>query len=79
MAEKKKKTDKSKLEGKLDKVAKALERSNVSEYVQLLQRPMRMIGVNLLAGIARGLGIAIGMTLITALVINLMTKVLKTG
>ncbi|MFC1768118.1 DUF5665 domain-containing protein, partial [Candidatus Margulisiibacteriota bacterium] len=58
---------KQKKESKLDKVAQALERSNIADYIQLIQRPWKLIGVNLLAGVARGLGIAIGMTLIAAL------------
>ena len=70
----KKKSKMNSLEKRLDNMAKALERTNVAEYVMLMQRPMKMIGVNLLAGIARGLGIAIGMTLITAIVIILLTK-----
>ena len=66
-----------KLEEKLDRFAQALERSNISDYIQLIQKPFRMIGVNLLAGIARGLGIAIGMTLVAAIVVIILTKVLS--
>ena len=44
----------------LDRLSIRLERAKISEYVDLLNRPMSLIWRNLVAGMARGVGIAIG-------------------
>jgi len=56
----------------VDRLALMMERSNFSEYVLLMQRPGRIIINNLLAGIARGLGIAIGFTVLAAILFYLL-------
>jgi hypothetical protein len=60
----------------LERLARYLEKMNVAEYVELLQRPARLLFLNFAAGLARGLGIAIGATLIFALMIDLMRRVI---
>lgn len=57
------------LEHRLREVLLALEKSRLAEYLELLQRPGRLIYLNLLAGLARGLGMAIGFTILGAVVI----------
>lgn len=47
-------------------LAWTLEKSRIREYNELLLKPGRLIWVNLLGGMARGVGIAIGLTVITA-------------
>jgi hypothetical protein len=44
--------------------------------MELLQRPGRLIFVNFVAGLARGLGIAFGATLIFALMIELLRRLI---
>lgn len=39
-----------------------LERSRIAEYTELLNRPWRLIWLNILSGVAKGVGIAIGFT-----------------
>ncbi len=60
----------------LERLALYLEKMNVAGYVELLQRPARLLFLNFAAGLARGLGIAIGATLIFALMIELMRRVI---
>ncbi|MBL0388755.1 hypothetical protein JJB07_19320 [Tumebacillus sp. ITR2] len=52
-----------------------MERSNFAEYVQLMQRPRRLIFLNLISGISRGVGIAIGFTVIAAVILYILQKV----
>ncbi|MBC7340204.1 MAG: hypothetical protein H5U04_10180 [Firmicutes bacterium] len=61
--------DPERLEHRLREVLLALEKSRLAEYLELLQRPGRLIYLNLLAGLARGLGMAIGFTILGAVVI----------
>jgi hypothetical protein len=56
----------------LERLTHQLERLELSDYaqlLQLLQRPWRMIGLNLLFGTIRGVGIALGFTLLTSLLV----------
>jgi hypothetical protein len=51
-----------------------LERANLAEFMQLLQKPVRLIYLNFIGGLARGFGIAIGLTIIASLFLLLLTK-----
>ena len=51
-----------------------MEHANLAEYVQMLNRPGRMLYVNLMAGMARGLGMAIGFTFLGALFLFVLTR-----
>ena len=62
------------LNAQLDKLLSHLESLRIADYMELLQRPGRLIFVNFVAGIARGLGIAVGATLIFALVLELLRR-----
>lgn len=55
-------------------MSEQLQRARIGEYVDLMQSPGRMIALNLLGGIARGFGIAIGFTVLGALVIYLLQR-----
>lgn len=64
------------LEGTLaelvERLSVALERSNVLDYTILLQHPWRMMWINFLSGAARGLGIGIGFTVLTAVLLYIL-------
>lgn len=60
------------LSEKVADLALALEKSSLAEYVELVRRPWSMIWINFLAGMARGLGMAVGFTLLGALVVYLL-------
>jgi hypothetical protein len=55
-------------------VAAQLERAKLGNYVDLMQNPGRLIFLNLFAGIARGLGIAIGFTILGAILIYFLQR-----
>lgn len=58
----------------IEKVAAYLEHSRLNDYVALIERPGRWMRVNFLAGITRGVGIAIGFTLLGAVVIIILQQ-----
>ncbi len=60
----------------LERLACYLEKMNVAGYVELMQRPARLLFLNFAAGLARGLGIAIGATLIFALMVEILRRVI---
>ncbi|MFM9280654.1 DUF5665 domain-containing protein [Paenibacillus jiagnxiensis] len=53
-------------------MADNMEISRVAEYAMLLNRPWRLIWLNLLAGTSRGVGIAIGFTFFAATIIYVL-------
>jgi hypothetical protein len=62
-------------QSKLDRLAMALERARIGEYVELMQQPLRVIYISFLSGLARGFGIIIGFTVIGAVVIYVLQRV----
>lgn len=60
----------------LEKLIHHLEALRIAEYVQLFERPLRWIFLNFIAGLARGLGIAIGATLIFAVMLEFLRRLI---
>ncbi|WP_407946378.1 DUF5665 domain-containing protein [Paenibacillus alkaliterrae] len=65
-------TSLSKLDQRLQGIAADMERTQIAEYVDLLNRPRTLIWRNLLAGTARGVGIAIGFTFFAATILYVL-------
>jgi hypothetical protein len=59
---------------RIESLSLALEKSNIAEYTEFLKRPYRVIYVNFLAGAARGFGIAIGITILGAVVLYILEQ-----
>jgi len=59
---------------KIQRLELKLERANLAEFMQLLQNPVRLIFLNFLSGLARGFGIAIGLTIIAGIFLILLGK-----
>lgn len=57
------------LENKLENISVALEKSKISEYTEIINNPKRLLIVNFVGGLARGLGMAIGFTLLAAILV----------
>jgi hypothetical protein len=64
-----------KLQSQVDTIANHLERAQLAEYVQLLNSPRKLIMRNLLAGTARGVGIAIGFSIFSATIVYVLRQV----
>ena len=58
----------------LEKMNDYFERVNFGAYVQLLQKPKQLIWLNFIGGLARGVGIGLGFTLLAALLVVIMQQ-----
>ena len=65
------------LEKAIEKLNKTLQEGNISELAMLLGNKKEMLKRNLIAGIFRGVGIGIGVTIITAVLIILLQKIVS--
>ncbi len=59
---------------KLGKVSQDMEKFNIAEYVSLINNPRRYLFINFMGGIARGLGFALGATLLAALLLLFLQR-----
>lgn len=55
-------------------VSDSLERAKIADYVGLLNRPGRLMYLNAISGLFRGLGMAAGFTVLGALLIYVLTR-----
>ena len=62
------------LEKRLNELALMLEKLKLAEYLVHLNNARRMMWVGFLGGLARGLGIAVGFTLLGAFVLYLLQQ-----
>jgi hypothetical protein len=62
---------------KVKKVAKDMEHTTIADYIQLLNSPRKLIWTNFVAGLSRGVGLAIGFTIIASTIIYFL-KILIT-
>ncbi len=63
-----------KIEKQFISLEKRLGAMNIAEYVSLINSPRKILWLNFIIGIARGLGIAIGATLLGAIVLMLLFR-----
>ena len=67
--------DADQVQNHLEKIAQYLEKAQLAGYVELLNSPWRLIFRNLLAGTARGIGIAIGFTIFSATILYVLRQI----
>lgn len=60
----------------VESLARTVERYNLADYMLLIQHPWRLIWVNLLSGIARGLGAAIGFSVLSGLLLYMLQELI---
>lgn len=63
------------LNNSIDKLSATLEKGNIQELTYMLGSRKEIIIRNLLAGIFRGVGIGIGVTVITAILIMFLRRI----
>jgi len=61
----------------LDKLAQRLENSGVEQYVRLSQNTPKILWLNFLSGIARGLGFTLGTALVLAALYKIIRKLIS--
>jgi len=65
---------KARLEEKIQQLAVAMEKMKIAEYIEYINNTRRLLFVNFIAGLARGFGMAIGFTVLAALVLYMLQK-----
>ena len=65
-----------KAEKKIDKVMDTMTKAGIKEYWTYLSSPKRVFVTNFFAGIARGLGIVLGATVVVSIVVFILGRVL---
>lgn len=60
-------------------VAMSLKRAKLAGYVELMNNPWRLMWLNFLAGLARGVGIAIGGSLLVGLLLYICCRKLRSS
>lgn len=55
----------------------AMHKMDIAEYIEYLKNPKRIIFVNFLGGLSRGFGIGIGATLLAALFIIVLSRIVQ--
>ncbi len=63
-----------KLEKKVDKLVQKMDAIKINEYVLLMNNTKKLLWKNFVAGIAKGFGSAIGFTVLSAIVILILRK-----
>jgi arsenate reductase-like glutaredoxin family protein len=57
---------------RLEHLSVNMEKAELSEYVNLMQRPWQLIWRNFISGLSRGVGIALGFTFFAATIVYLL-------
>ena len=65
------------LEKGIEKLNKTLTEANIQELSYIIGSKKQILIRNILAGISKGVGIGIGFTLITAVIVYLLQKIVK--
>lgn len=66
-----------KLVEKLEQTVEAVEKAGIAEWVELFRNPRRLLYLNFLAGVARGLGVAVGFSLMGAILVLLLGRLAR--
>lgn len=62
------------LQEKIERLSLNMEKMKLAEYVDLMNNPTRLLFINFIAGVVRGLGVAVGFTLLGALVLVILQR-----
>lgn len=62
---------------KIDKINKTIERNNILELAEILGNTKKMLVKNFFSGIAKGVGIGIGFSLLTAVLVYLLQRIIR--
>lgn len=62
------------LENRLEKIATDLERMKLADYVDIMNNPRKLLYTNFIGGLARGLGTAIGVTALAAILFYILRQ-----
>ncbi len=69
--------DNNEIERRLEELANNLEKSKIHEYVDFVNNKKRLLYINFLGGVARGFGMAVGFTILGAIAIYILQKIIS--
>ena len=67
----------NRLEELIQRLIRTLERANIEEYMRYSTSGRRQLLVNFMGGLARGFGMAVGFTILGALMIMLLSRLVE--
>lgn len=56
----------------VEKLSRKMENIRIAEYIEMISNPRRVIFMNFIAGLTRGLGMGIGFTVLAGIVLYMM-------
>jgi hypothetical protein len=62
------------LSSRIQQLSISLEKAKIMEYVNLMEDPKRLLVLNFVAGLARGLGMAVGFSILGAVAILILRR-----
>ncbi|WP_347490811.1 DUF5665 domain-containing protein [Desulfoscipio sp. XC116] len=65
------------LESKVRELAINMEKMKLAEYVDLLEKPYKLMYINFISGIARGFGIAVGFAILGAIIVLILQRLVS--
>lgn len=71
--------EKEEIMEKLEELSERIQGINIAEYIELVRSPRRMIYINFISGLARGLGIAIGATVLGAIFLTILINIAQSN
>lgn len=71
--------DKEEIMEKLDELSERIQSINIAEYIELVRSPRKMLFINFISGLARGLGVAIGATVLGAIFLIILLRLAQTN
>lgn len=63
------------LYGQVQELSNNMEKMRLAEYIEMFEKPRRLLYINFLIGVARGFGSAIGFTILAAVIIYILQKI----
>jgi len=60
----------------MERLSRHLEALRIADYIELLEKPWKLITTNFLAGVARGVGFAVGTSIIFALLVETLRRII---
>ena len=71
------KNENENIEKKLDKINYILSKNNIMEITEILGNTKKLIYRNFISGISKGIGIGIGFTVLTAILLYILQKIVR--
>jgi hypothetical protein len=63
------------LNQRVGRLLQEMDKFNIAEYMELLNNPRRFFWINFLGGLSRGVGVALGATIVAAVLIAILQRI----